>query len=131
MSRRRGWLVDSAVVPVGRVCEWSPASDPSTAGLADAAELAAPSAGPRVGVIAGNDWLALGLHTALMTRGPRVRERVEIVTFDGLPITADPSLRIRSLAAPIDAMATDAVAELRRLAAAPVACGRDISYPLS
>ena len=40
-----------------------------------------------------------------------------IVSFDGLPITADPSVGIRSLAAPIDAIATDAVAELRRLAA--------------
>jgi len=66
-----------------------------------------------------------------MTRGPRMRGRVEIVSFDGLPITADPSLRIRSLAAPIDTMAADAVAELRRLAAAPVSCGREISYPLS
>jgi len=35
------------------------------------------------------------------------------------------------LAAPIDTMAADAVAELRRLAAAPVSCGREISYPLS
>ena len=65
-----------------------------------------------------------------MTRGPRVREQFEIVSFDGLPITSDPSFRIRSLAAPIDAMATDAVAELRRLAAAPLSCGREIMYPL-
>ena len=60
----------------------------------------------------------------------RVRERAVIVSFDGLPITTDPSLGIRSLAAPIDAMATDAVAELRRLAAAPVSCGREILYAL-
>ena len=60
----------------------------------------------------------------------KARDRVVIVSFDGLPITADPSLGIRSLAAPIDAMATDAVAELRRLATAPVACGREILYAL-
>jgi len=100
------------------------------AGLSSAAQLRPGSNGPALGVIAANDWLALGLHTGLMTRGPRVRERFEIVSFDGLPITSDPSLRIRSLAAPIDAMATDAVAELRRLAAAPLSCGREIVYPL-
>jgi len=100
-------------------------------GLTHATRLRFSGNGRKLGVIAGNDWLALGLHTGLMTRGPRMRGRVEIVSFDGLPITADPSLRIRSLAAPIDTMAADAVAELRRLAAAPVSCGREISYPLS
>lgn len=98
------------------------------AGLSDATQLSIPQDGPPVGVIAANDWLALGLHTGLMLRGRRIRERVEIVSFDGLSITADPSLRIRSLAAPVDAIATDAVAELRRLAAAPDARGRDILY---
>ena len=101
-----------------------------TAGLSDAAQLPVTPDGPQVGVVAANDWLALGLHTGLMTRGAKIRERVEIVSFDGLPITAGPSLRIRSLAAPIDAMTTDAVAELRRLATAPVSCGREILYPL-
>jgi DNA-binding LacI/PurR family transcriptional regulator len=100
------------------------------AGISDAAELVVSPTGARTGVIAANDWLALGLHTGLMTRGRRVRDRFEIVSFDGLPITADPSLHIRSLAAPIDEMAADAIAELRRLAATPNACGRDIVYPL-
>jgi len=83
-----------------------------------------------LGVVAGNDWLALGLHNGLMLRGRKVRERVEIVSFDGLPITSDPNLRIRSLSAPVDAMATDAVAELRRLSASPESRGRDILYSL-
>jgi DNA-binding LacI/PurR family transcriptional regulator len=100
------------------------------AGLVDAAKLSIAANGPRVGVIAGSDWLALGVHTGLLNRGMKARERVEIISFDGLPITADPSLRIRSLAAPIDAMATDAVAELRRLAAAPISCGREILYAM-
>jgi DNA-binding LacI/PurR family transcriptional regulator len=99
------------------------------AGLVDAARLAIPPAdGGRVGVIAGSDWLALGLHTGLMNRGKNARDRVEIVSFDGLPITADVSLKIRSLAAPIDTMAADAVAELRRLASTTVSCGREILY---
>jgi len=100
------------------------------AGLIDAAKLSIPAGGSRLGIIAGCDWLALGLHTGLLNRGGKVRDRITIVSFDGLPITADPSLGIRSLAAPIDAMATDAVAELRRLAAAPVSCGREIRYAL-
>ena len=100
------------------------------AGLIDAAKLSIPGAGARIGVIAGSDWLALGLHTGLMNRGTKVRDRVVIVSFDGLPITSDPILRIQSLAPPLDAMATDAVAELRRLAAAPIACGREILYTL-
>ena len=97
-------------------------------GLIEAAKLPIPANGPRVGVVAGSDWLALGLHTGLMNRGFKARDRVEIVSFDGLPITADPSLRIRSLTAPVDVMAADAVSELRRLAAAPIACGREILY---
>ena len=101
------------------------------AGLIDAAKLSIPSSGPRIGIIAGCDWLALGLHTGMLNRGVKVRERVVIVSFDGLPITADPSLGIRSLTAPIDAMATDAVAELRRLATAPISCGREILYAMS
>jgi len=100
------------------------------AGLIGAAKLPIPPTGPRLGVIAGSDWLALGMHTGLVNRGAKTRERIEIVSFDGMPITADPSLRIRSLVAPIDAIATDAVAELRRLASAPVSCGREILYAL-
>ena len=53
-----------------------------------------------------------------------------IVSFDGLPITADPGLGIRSLAIPVDTIAADAVAELRRLAASPDSCGRNIADSL-
>lgn len=100
-------------------------------GLAIAQELALDPGESPVGLIAANDWVALGLHTGLVNRGPDIRRLVELVSFDGLPLTADPVLAIRSLAVPIDTMAQDAVTELRRLAAHPAACGRSIRYPLS
>ena len=100
------------------------------AGLVDAAKLSLPPEGARMGIITGGDWHTLGLHTGLINRGPLVRQRVEIVSFGGLPVATEPSLGIRSLSAPLDAMAADAVAELRRLAAAPLSCGREIHYAL-
>jgi LacI family transcriptional regulator len=102
----------------------------AAAGVAAAADLPIDDDGPPLGVIAANDWLALGVHTGLVTASPRRRHRVEIVSFDGLPIVAEPTLGIRSLAAPLEAMARDAVAELRRLAANPAACGRSVTYPM-
>jgi hypothetical protein len=66
----------------------------------------------------------------LLVRGARVREQVTIVSLAGLPLSVDPSVRICSLIPPVDVIAQDAVAELRRLAAAPVPSGRQISYPL-
>jgi len=41
---------------------------------------------------------------ALDDEGAKVPERVVIVSFDGLPVTGERSLGIRSLAAPIDTM---------------------------
>ena len=126
--RLRGAAEAAAEADIRLVVFESPAQ--YAAGLVDAAKVSLPAGGPRVGIITGGDWHTLGLHTGLLNRGPKVRERVEILSFGGLPVAADPSLRIRSLAAPLDAMATDAVAELRRLAAAPVSCGREILYAL-
>jgi DNA-binding LacI/PurR family transcriptional regulator len=102
-----------------------------SSGLSDAAQLPAPKGSTRIGVIAASDWLALGLHTGLVSRGKNLRERYHIASFDGLAVTADPGVQIRSFAAPIDSMAADAVSELRRLAASPVAGGREIMYGFS
>jgi DNA-binding LacI/PurR family transcriptional regulator len=126
-SARRASGAGEAAALSGRALKVVQSELTYAAGLVDAARLTIPADG-RVGVIAGSDWLALGLHTGLMNRGKNAREHVEIVSFDGLAITADPSLRIRSLAAPIDTMAADAVAELRRLASTTVSCGREILY---
>ena len=83
-----------------------------------------------VGIVAANDWLAIGLHTGLQSQHPELRRRVVMVSFDGLPLTRHPGLGIASLAVPLEAMAVDAVAELQRLQR-PGAVGRSIRYPLS
>lgn len=111
-----------------------PAGMNYAAGLAAASEvqkLAQAERDARVGLIAANDWLALGLHTGLLGLGRSVRQRYQIASFDGLPVTAEPSLGIASLEAPIEEMATDAVNELRRLCASENAKGRKISYPMA
>ncbi len=83
-----------------------------------------------LGIIATNDWLALGLRTGLRHREDSMLRDVPIVSFDGLAVTADPSLGIQSLAIPIAEIATDAVAELQRLQRSPAAIGRVIRYSL-
>jgi len=68
-----------------------------------------------IGLIAANDWLAVGLRSGLAASNSPLWDR-SLVSFDGLPIAADPALNIRSLAFPFDMVAEDALAELRRLA---------------
>lgn len=82
------------------------------------------------GVITTNDWLALGLRTGLRHRQDPGERDLPIVSFDGLSVAADPSLKIMSLAVPIEEITTDAVAELQRLHGSPAAKGRVIRYPL-
>lgn len=84
----------------------------------------------RLGVVTTNDWLALGLRSGLREQEDSARREIPIVSFDGLAVTADPSLGIESLAVPIDEIAADAVAELQRLQRSPAAKGRVIRYPL-
>ncbi|MDF2441290.1 MAG: GntR family transcriptional regulator, transcriptional repressor for pyruvate dehydrogenase complex [Abditibacteriota bacterium] len=86
--------------------------------------------GKAIGVIAANDWLAVGLHTGIQSRTPALRRRVRLVSFDGLALTCRPELGIASLAVPLEAMAKDAVAELQRLQR-PGAAGRAIRYALT
>lgn len=80
-----------------------------------------------VGLIAANDWLAVGLRAGLAEVGLPLRRRA-ILSFDGLPIANDPALEIRSLHFPYSAVAEDAIAELRRLLHHPT--GRIIRYPM-
>lgn len=84
----------------------------------------------KIGLIAANDWLAVGLHAGLSSQRGVNPHRLKIVSFDGLPMTNDPVLGIESLAVPIEVMARDAVAELRRLRKSG-ALGRSIEYPLA
>lgn len=101
-----------------------------SAGLAAAEQAALLIGEGPLGVVAANDWLALGLHTGLLHKGRTLRQQVHIASFDGLPLTRDPSLGIQSLEVPIEQVAMDAVSELRRLCASPSARGRRIVYPM-
>jgi DNA-binding LacI/PurR family transcriptional regulator len=81
------------------------------------------------GIIATNDWLALGIRTGLLSSGIPI-EQLPIVSFDGLAATADPDLGIDSLAIPITTIADDAVKELQRLSQLMIPAGRTVRYPL-
>ena len=99
-------------------------------GMADAAQLPVPDDGSAVGVVCCSAQFALGLHIGLLSRSTDIRRRVKIINCDPSPITADASIRVQTLSAPTEMMAADAVAELRRLAAAPLPSSREILYPL-
>lgn len=88
-----------------------------------------PAAKTRCGIVAANDWLAVGLHTGLQSLNPQLRAQLKLVSFDGLPLTAQRELKIDSLAVPIDVMASDAISELQHLKR-PGAVGRAIRYSL-
>jgi DNA-binding LacI/PurR family transcriptional regulator len=89
----------------------------------------APEHGP-VGIIAANDWMAVGMQAGLMSRGllGEDGQRYHIVGFDGLDIAADPALAIDSIMFPIDTIIDDAVAELIRLTSSSAIPGRIIRY---
>jgi DNA-binding LacI/PurR family transcriptional regulator len=87
-----------------------------------------PMPGERIGVIAGNDWLAVGLHAGLV--GLSRRDRALLASFDGLPETQTRQLGISSMVVPVDQMADDAVAELQRLHRPGGQAGRWIRYLL-
>jgi DNA-binding LacI/PurR family transcriptional regulator len=83
------------------------------------------------GIIAANDWLAIGIRAGLISRTDLKAQKAPIISFDGLPITEDSSLNIHSLAVPLAAIADDAVAELVRLSRFPITPGRLVCYPLT
>ena len=85
----------------------------------------------RLGVFCANDWLALGVHAGLSARSPGERAKVLLASVDGLPFVADARVGIRSLRAPLETIAVDALTELRRLSGFPPVAGRVIRYPLA
>ncbi len=101
-----------------------------SAGLTVGADLQLPATG-QLGVFCANDWLALGVHAGLSGQGLEVRDRVLLVGVDGLPVVADPRVGVRSLRPPLEAIAVDALAELRRLGSFPPVGGRVIRYPVT
>lgn len=78
----------------------------------------------KVRIVAANDWLAVGIRSGLGAQC----DSVPIYSFDGLAIASDPALNIRSMAYPMDTIAEDALAELKRLARHR--SGRVIRYAL-
>lgn len=69
---------------------------------------------PNIGLIAANDWLAVGLRAGFAEAGsPLLRH--PLLSFDGLPIAEDAALEIRSLRFPYGPVVEDTLAELRRL----------------
>ena len=89
------------------------------------------SSSEKIGIFCANDWLALGVHAGLSGRGSQTRGSVLMVGVDGLPVVADPRVGVRSLRAPLETIAGDALAELRRLSSFPPVGGRVVWYPLT
>ncbi|MBV9851520.1 MAG: GntR family transcriptional regulator [Armatimonadetes bacterium] len=129
-SRERWAGVAEAVMAQGARPHFRDSPLNYSAGLALGRGLPLPGGDGPLGVVAANDWLAVGLHAGLLRHeSPRAHD-IPLVSFDGLPLAADPALGIRSLAVPIEAIAEDAVAELRRLGRSPASVGRAVFYPL-
>jgi DNA-binding LacI/PurR family transcriptional regulator len=100
------------------------------AGLKLGLDWSVPDTDGPVGIIVTNDWLAVGLRAGLRSHGTE-KSNHYIVSFDGLPMTADPALDINSLVIPVQAIAKDAVMELRNLSRSPISVGRVVRYPLA
>lgn len=98
------------------------------AGLDLAHQLELPTDYNHFGIIAANDWLAVGLRTGLSHRGPDIASRAAIASFDGLKLAASPMLGIESLAIPVQEIVPDVLVELRRLRRFPSASGRILRY---
>ena len=94
------------------------------AGLLVARSLTPDPAAP-LGIVAANDWMAVGIQTGMMSKAA---SGYRIVGFDGLDIAADPALGIESVMFPLDGIVDDAVSEILRLTPAPNVPGRVIQY---
>jgi DNA-binding LacI/PurR family transcriptional regulator len=81
-----------------------------------------------VAIIAFNDWQAVGVRTGLLQALGAEAGLVSIASFDGLPIANEPELKIISLAAPLQEIASDAVEELKRLSRSAATPGRSLRY---
>lgn len=101
------------------------------AGLNLGIEWNLPETDAPIGVIVTNDWFAVGLRTGLRRHEVPALHSLVLVSFDGLKLASDKALDIHSLAVPIQAIARDAVLELRSLSSSPVSVGRIVRYPLA
>lgn len=127
-SRNRLAGVEEALQGSGISLQFVNCSLNYTAGLKAGQELPLPQGDIPVGIIAANDWLAVGLRAGLSSRPSTILPGIHLVSFDGLPLTADALLHIEALAAPLQTIAADAISELQRLLVS--APGRVVSYPL-
>jgi DNA-binding LacI/PurR family transcriptional regulator len=125
-SHERLTGAEEVATQAGGLCTFVSCALNYMAGLRLGREIRLP--GEPVGIIAANDWLAVGLQAGLASR--QLATPIHIVSFDGLPITADPLLNITSLAVPIETIVTDTIAELRRLRQPVAPVGRTVRYPL-
>lgn len=129
-SRERLEGVEQALSGSGIELEFMESHLSYAAGLKLGVEWDVPHDSGPVGVIVTNDWLAVGLRTGLRRHEVSAANSPFVVSFDGLPIASDRELDIHSLAVPIQAIARDAVLELRSLSSSPIAVGRVVRYPL-
>jgi DNA-binding LacI/PurR family transcriptional regulator len=127
-SRERLAGVEEALRETGVPLQFFNCSLNYTAGLKLGQSLPLPADAAPPGIIAANDWLAVGLRAGLFRHPSSGQREIPLVSFDGLPITADPILNIQALAVPLQTIAADAVAELERLLSS--APGRVVSYAL-
>lgn len=125
-SRERLTGVEEALREAGVPLQFFNCSLNYTAGLKLGQSLSLTSDETPLGIIAANDWLAVGLRAGLFSHFSTDLPEIHLVSFDGLPITADPVLNIKALAVPLQTIATDAVAELERLLSS--APGRVVRY---
>ena len=81
----------------------------------------------RQGIVASNDWLALGLQAGIQVRNADASP--VLVSFDGLPVAGKVVPPIRTLAVPVETICEDALTELKRLQSRN-AEGRTLRYAL-
>ncbi len=122
---------EKAALQMGCRCSFISCALNYTAGFRLGRTIELPASPDPVGIIVTNDWLAVGLQAGLSSRSSTIPSSIYIVSFDGLPITEDPLLGIESLMVPLDTIATDTIAELRRLRQPVAPVGRNVRYAFS
>ncbi|HEY3991884.1 MAG TPA: GntR family transcriptional regulator [Ktedonobacteraceae bacterium] len=126
-SRERLFGIEEVLSEANILLQFVPCAQNYTAGLRLGQGLPLPQEEGPIGIIAANDWLAVGLRAGLSSRSSANLPTLHLISFDGLSITADTFLHIEALVAPLQTIASDAVAELHRLPTS--ASGRVVRYP--